>query len=49
VRTRRAHHALDAIGTDTCKNCKAITLPHIACKACGFYKGRFVKQTKARA
>lgn len=25
-----------------CSNCGAITLPHMVCKTCGFYKGRQV-------
>lgn len=42
VRRRRAHHALKAIGSVGCANCGATILPHRACKACGFYKGRNV-------
>lgn len=40
VRRRRAHHALKATAGTTCANCGATILPHRACKACGFYKGR---------
>lgn len=40
VRRRRAHHALKATAGTACTNCGAIILPHRACKACGFYKGR---------
>ncbi|HEX8965390.1 MAG TPA: 50S ribosomal protein L32 [Patescibacteria group bacterium] len=28
-----------------CPNCGNITLPHIVCKACGFYKGKKVTKT----
>ena len=32
-----------------CANCGAITLPHIVCKKCGFYKGKEVlKKNKAK-
>jgi large subunit ribosomal protein L32 len=40
VRRRRAHHALKATAGTSCTNCGATILPHRACKACGFYKGR---------
>ena len=40
VRRRRAHHALKATAGAVCANCGATILPHRACKACGFYKGR---------
>lgn len=43
VRRRRAHHALKPIGSVGCANCGAPTLPHRACKSCGFYKGRNVR------
>lgn len=29
-----------------CQNCKEALRPHIACTACGFYKGTKVLQTK---
>lgn len=40
VRRRRAHHALKTTAGTSCANCGATILPHRACKACGFYKGR---------
>lgn len=40
VRRRRAHHALKATAGAACAHCGAVILPHRACKACGFYKGR---------
>jgi large subunit ribosomal protein L32 len=43
VRRRRAHHALKATANVGCANCGAPILPHRACKACGFYKGRNVR------
>ncbi len=43
VRRRRAHHALKPIGSVACANCGTPTLPHRACKSCGFYKGRNVR------
>lgn len=29
-----------------CKNCQAPLATHVACKGCGFYKGRKVLETK---
>lgn len=43
VRRRRAHHALSSTAHVACANCGASLLPHRACKACGFYKGRNVR------
>ncbi len=43
VRRRRSHHALKPTGHVVCTNCNAPVLPHRACKACGFYKGRNVR------
>lgn len=43
VRRRRSHHALTPTGHVGCANCGAPLLPHRACKACGFYKGRNVR------
>lgn len=42
VRKRRSHHALKKTDVSVCSNCKADVLPHIACKACGQYRGRQV-------
>ena len=30
----------------TCENCGDVALPHRACAACGFYKGRQVMRVK---
>jgi large subunit ribosomal protein L32 len=30
----------------TCDNCGEVVLPHRACAACGFYKGRLVVAVK---
>jgi large subunit ribosomal protein L32 len=44
--TRRAHDGLTrAIGSE-CSNCGASKLPHRACPACGFYKGRAVVEVE---
>lgn len=29
-----------------CSNCAVVTLPHIVCSSCGFYKGRKIFTTK---
>ena len=29
-----------------CPNCGSITLPHMVCKTCGFYKGRSILTLK---
>ncbi len=39
-RTRAAHHALSKVATAACPNCKQPIMPHRACPACGFYRGR---------
>lgn len=49
VRRRRSHHALKAVSTTACANCGATLVPHRACKACGFYKGRSVKKASMAA
>lgn len=43
-RTRASHHGLAAITTVVCLNCKKPALPHKACPACGYYKGRSIKE-----
>jgi large subunit ribosomal protein L32 len=45
---RRAHH--DKVTTPNvipCPNCGDVMLPHRACPACGFYKGRQVAKGSA--
>ncbi|MBI2882702.1 MAG: 50S ribosomal protein L32 [Candidatus Methylomirabilis oxyfera] len=41
-RTRRSHHALTAPSLSECPNCHERKLPHRACPACGYYRGREV-------
>ena len=40
---RRAQHdKVSAPNLSACANCGDATLPHRACTACGFYKGRHI-------
>lgn len=39
---RRSHDALRVPGMRECPNCLEMTLPHRACRHCGYYKGRQV-------
>jgi len=39
---RRSHDALQAVGVSRCPHCQALTLPHRACRECGYYRGREV-------
>ncbi|MDO8460964.1 MAG: 50S ribosomal protein L32 [bacterium] len=32
----------------TCPNCSNITLPHMVCKNCGYYKGREIRPKKTK-
>lgn len=41
---RRAHDGLQAKGLSRCPRCQALTLPHRACRSCGYYRGRQVVQ-----
>jgi large subunit ribosomal protein L32 len=43
---RRAHDALQSANLTACPNCGSMTLPHIVCSNCGFYKGREVIEIK---
>ena len=45
---RRSHHALKAADLQGCPNCGARIQSHLACDACGMYKGRLVKKVKAK-
>lgn len=47
-RRRAAHFALKPIQVTTCDKCKSPILPHRACKACGWYKGRVAIGTAER-
>lgn len=42
VGQRRMHLFITKASLTTCPKCKKPTLPHIACKNCGYYKGREV-------
>lgn len=44
-RTRRASINLEALGLVECTNCHKLTVPHMVCKNCGFYKGMEIKST----
>lgn len=39
---RRSHDALSAVRMSKCPNCGQPVQSHVACKACGQYKGRQV-------
>jgi large subunit ribosomal protein L32 len=42
TRKRRAHDAVTPVGVSRCPHCQAFTLPHRACRSCGYYRGREV-------
>lgn len=46
---RRAHDALTTQMMIRCENCGAYSLPHRACKECGYYKGRQVVAVRTAA
>lgn len=47
---RRANHdKVTPVQLAACANCGEPSLPHRACAACGFYKGRKVKAVKDQA
>jgi large subunit ribosomal protein L32 len=47
---RRANHdKVTPVQLVSCEHCGEAALPHRACAACGFYKGRKVKATKVAA
>jgi len=48
-RDRASHFALKPKATRICASCKAPALPHIACGACGMYRGKQVIDVKKRA
>jgi large subunit ribosomal protein L32 len=43
---RRTHQKLDAPNLSECPECGEAKLPHHACPACGYYKGRKVIETE---
>ncbi|QQG43279.1 MAG: 50S ribosomal protein L32 [Candidatus Daviesbacteria bacterium] len=47
-RTRRAAIMLKNTALISCPNCGKPLLPHIACKNCGFYKGKTVQASKVQ-
>lgn len=42
TRKRRSHDALSSPNVAECPNCHEPKLPHRACPACGYYRGREV-------
>ncbi|HQR40573.1 MAG TPA: 50S ribosomal protein L32 [Blastocatellia bacterium] len=46
---RRAHDAITAPQTVTCKNCGEPHLPHRMCPTCGHYKGKLIKKIEEEA
>jgi|APIni6443716594_1056825.scaffolds.fasta_scaffold213442_2 large subunit ribosomal protein L32 len=44
--SRRAHCKLTAPTMIVCPNCGELTLSHMVCKKCGFYKGKLVVAPK---
>ena len=46
ARRRAAHFALKKPNLGKCPKCQKPILPHRACKACGYYKGREVIKIK---
>jgi large subunit ribosomal protein L32 len=49
TRNRRSHHALKGVGFILCVNCGQPKLKHIACSACGLYKGNNALAKKEKA
>ena len=45
---RRAHDHLHKLALTECPNCHEKKLPHHLCRACGYYKGREVIDTKSK-
>lgn len=43
--SRRANLKVDAPTICKCSNCGEVVVPHRACQACGFYKGKEVVKT----
>jgi len=44
---RNSHWKLETPGIVACPKCGTYRLPHRACRACGFYKGREVIKVEA--
>lgn len=49
VRRRRSHHALKKQTLAKCSQCGKSILPHTACSACGYYKGKEVVKIKLKS
>lgn len=47
-RDRNSHAALKTVRASKCESCGTLTTPHVACRACGMYKGRKVANTEKR-
>ncbi len=46
-RTRRASINLKEVLMIRCTNCNELTIPHQACRSCGFYRGKQVTTKNA--
>lgn len=44
---RRAHDHLVVQSASICPQCGEATVPHRACRACGYYKGREVVEVES--
>ena len=49
VRTKRQQWRAAAITSTKCPNCAAVSLPHRACLACGYYNGRPVVPARVKS
>lgn len=45
---RASHFALRKVNTTKCSHCDKPVLPHRACPACGYYRGRQVLEVEAK-
>jgi len=44
---RRTHDSLTPRQPGECPNCHEPKLPHVACPACGYYRGRLVMHVES--
>ena len=44
-RRRAAHFAMKKVNIAACPKCSQPIAPHTACRACGYYNGRAVRDT----